>query len=135
MSDTIKVLLVKPMQPPQVTEIPADLKGMQQTVGGYIQAVYPYEEPVALVCDEEAKLSGKPLNRALRDDDGRIYDIIAGDFFICDISGEDFASLSDEQIKQFSEKFKTPEIFAKINGEIAVIPLINATTPRNNDAR
>ena len=135
MSDKIKVLLIKPMQPPQVTEIPSDLKGLQQTVGGYIQAVYPYEEPVALVCDEEAKLSGKPLNRALRDEDGRIYDIIAGDFFICDVSGEDFASLSDEQIKQFSEKFRTPEIFAKINGEIAVIPLINATTPRNNDAR
>lgn len=135
MSDTIRVLLVKPMQPPQITEIPADLEGMQKTVGGYIEAIYPYEEPVALVCDEEGKLSGKPLNRALRDEDGHIYDIVAGDFFICDASGENFGSLSDEQLQRFTKEFQTPEVFVKINGEIAAIPLINSTTPRNNDAR
>ena len=123
------------MQPPQVTEIPADLKGLQKTVGGYIEAIYPYEEPVALVCDEEGKLSGKTLNRALRDEDGHIYDIIAGDFFICDASGENFGSLSDDQIQRFTKEFQTPEVFIKIDGKIAAIPLINSTTPRNNDAR
>lgn len=51
MSDSIRVLLVKPMQPPQVTEIPADLKELQKTVGGYIEAIYPFEDPVALVCN------------------------------------------------------------------------------------
>ena len=136
MSDTIRVLLVKPMQPPLVAEIPADLKGLQKTVGGYIEAIYPYPDAeIALVCDEEGKLSGKPLNRALRDEDGHIYDIVAGDFFICDASGENFGSLSDEQIQRFTKEFQTPEVFVKINGEIAAIPLINSTTPRNNDAR
>lgn len=135
MSDTIKVLLIKPMKPPEIAEIPSRLNGSQATVGGYIEAIYPFEDSVALVCNEEGKLNGLPLNRALRDENGHIYDIVAGDFFICDVSGEDFGSLSDEQIKKYSEKFKTPEVFARINGEIAAIPLINPTKPRNNGAR
>ena len=36
---------------------------------------YPYEDPVALVCNEEGKLEGLPLNRALRDEDGDIYSL------------------------------------------------------------
>ena len=43
---------------------------LQAAVGGDIQAVYPYEDPVALICNEEGKLLGLPLNRALFDDDG-----------------------------------------------------------------
>ena len=39
---------------------------------GYIEAIYPYDDPVALICGEEAKLEGKPLNRALRDEDGTL---------------------------------------------------------------
>ncbi len=38
---------------------------LQAAVGGDIQAVYPYEDPVALICNEEGKLMGLPLNRAL----------------------------------------------------------------------
>lgn len=135
MSDTIKVLLIKTMKPPEVAEIPSGLKGSQATVGGYIEAIYPFEDPVALICNEEGKLNGLTLNRALRDEDGHIYDIVAGDFFICDVSGEDFGSLSDEQIEKYTEKFKTPEVFVKINGGIAAIPLINPSKPRDNGAR
>ena len=51
---------------------------LQHEVGGYIEAIYPYEDPVALVCNEEGKLEGLPLNRAPRDEDGDIYDVVAG---------------------------------------------------------
>ena len=34
----------------------------------HIQAVYPYEAPVALICNDDGKFIGLPLNRALRDD-------------------------------------------------------------------
>ena len=47
-----------------------DLREEVAAVGGDIQAVYPYEDPVALICNEEGKLMGLPLNRALFDDDG-----------------------------------------------------------------
>lgn len=57
-------------------DIDGSLKSMQEAVGGTIQALYPFEEPVALICNDEGKLLGLPLNRALRDEEGRIYDII-----------------------------------------------------------
>jgi hypothetical protein len=95
--EKIKVVLVKPMQKPQIVEIGSDLKSMQETVGGLIEEIMPFEEEVALVCNEEGKNIGLELNRAIRDSNGEIYDIIAGDFFICSATGENFTSLTDEQ--------------------------------------
>ena len=77
----MNVLMVEPGKAPYETQIGDDLQSMQALVGGYIQAVYPYEEPVALIANESGKLDGLPLNRALRDADGDIYDIVAGSFF------------------------------------------------------
>ena len=74
-NDKITVLMVEPEKKPYVKEIDPGLSSLQHEVGGYIQAVYPFAEPVAIICDEEAKLIGKPLNRALRDEDGDIYEI------------------------------------------------------------
>ena len=58
------------------------LESLQHEVGGCIEAIYPYEDPVALICNEEGKLEGLPLNRALRDEDGDIYDVVAGTFLV-----------------------------------------------------
>ena len=44
-------------------------------------------------------------------EDGRIEDIIFGPFFICDCSTENFGSLSEEQLKRYSEQFQYPEHF------------------------
>ena len=78
----MNVLMVEPGKAPYETQIGSDLQSMQALVGGYIQAVYPFEQLVALVCCESGKLDGLPLNRALRDADGDVYDIVAGKFFI-----------------------------------------------------
>ena len=68
-------------------------------------------------------MNGLPLNRSLKDEDGKIADIIAGDFFICDASGENFSSLNDEQLAKYSEMFKIPERFYQINDEIVAVPI------------
>lgn len=80
---------------------------------GVIQAVYPFEEPVALVCNEEGKLLGLPLNRFLLDEDGLVYDVIAGTFFLCAAppDSENFESLSEEQLARYKELFRNPELF------------------------
>ena len=80
----MNVLMVEPGKAPYETQIGDDLQSMQALVGGYIQAVYPFEQPVALVCCESGKLDGLPLNRALRDADGDIYDIVTGNFLSSD---------------------------------------------------
>ena len=65
----MQVIVVEPKKKPMVQDIDSDLKSMQKIVGGSIQAIYPFDEPVALICNEEGKLLNLPLNRALRDDE------------------------------------------------------------------
>jgi len=122
-NNLIKVLVVEPEKTPYVKEIEPTLSSYQAEVGGYIQAIYPFDEPVAIICNEEGKLNGLDLNRALRDEDGVIYDIVAGTFLVVGLSEDDFTSLDDAQIKQFSRRFKTPEMFVAFNGKIMVLPM------------
>ena len=109
----MKILVIEPMKAPRVTEIEDTLEAMQKVVGGYIEAIYPFEEEVALICNEEGKMMGLPMNRALRDEDEQIYDVICGTFFLCAAppDEENFCSLSDEQIDRFTDLFRHPELF------------------------
>mgnify|MGYP000779303258 CR=1 FL=1 len=118
----MKVLVVEPLKECYTKEING-LKEMQALVGGYIQAVYPYEEAVVLVCNEEGKLDGLPLNRALRDEDGDIYDVVAGNFFLAGIGEDDFIDLPDELVEQFTEQFWQPEVFVNVGGRIIAYPV------------
>ena len=110
--------MVEPGKAPYEMQIGSDLQSMQALVGGYIQAVYPFEQPVALVCRESGKLDGLTLNRALRDSDGDIYDIIAGTFFIAGLGESDFTDLPHELAEQFAERFRQPEMFMRVDGKI-----------------
>lgn len=101
----MKILFVEPGKEAQPAEIQGDLKEMQAIVGGRIEALYPWEDPVALICNDEGKLLRLPLNRALED-----YDMIAGNFFICGIEGDAFVSLSDPLMIKYQEKFRYPEL-------------------------
>ncbi len=125
LDENISVLVVEPGKEPYVKEISSELESLQHEVGGYVEAIYPFEEPVAIICNEEAKLEGLPFNRALRDDEGEIYDIVAGTFMVVGLDEDSFGSLSDDLIKQFSELFKTPEQFAKLGDKIVAMPMIS----------
>ena len=120
----MKILLVEPGKKPILSEIDGSLKSMQEVVGGTIQAVYPFEEPVALVCNDEGKLLGLPLNRAPRDVDGRIYDIVAGTFFLCGAPADRDAleSLTEEETRMLEQRFSAVEIFLESDGQILCVP-------------
>ena len=66
MSD-MNVLLVQPESYPKAVTIGSDLESLQAAVGGSIEVVYPFEDSVGLIMNEEGKIEGLPLNRALRD--------------------------------------------------------------------
>ena len=121
----MRVLVVEPERRPEVKEIDDSLKEMQGIVGGYIQAIYPFEEPVALVCNDEGKLMDLPANRGLRDENGQIYDIVFGTFFLCGAPADSdhFTSLTPEQIEQYRKMFYTPEMFWGTDGHIVCLPL------------
>lgn len=72
--NTLSVLQIAPGQYPEQVEIDNDLKALQQAVGGSIGATYPFDDPVAIVYNDDGKLMGLPLNRALRDEHGEAYD-------------------------------------------------------------
>jgi len=122
-SKKLDVLLVEPGQYARMTTIDAGLKSLQKTVGGDIEAAYFFDDPVALVCQEEGKINGSELNRAVRDADGEILDIIAGKFFICGLGEEDFASLPEGLKKKYEGMFHQPETFLKMGRSITAIPI------------
>ena len=110
----MKILVVEPLKVPYEKEIDGSLESMQAVVGGLIQLLYPFEDPeLALICNDEGKILGLPYNRALRDEDGRIYDVVAGTFFLCRApdDSENLAGLTEEQVKRGLERFACPELF------------------------
>lgn len=121
--EQLDVLLVKPGMYPQAVQIGSELEDLQKAVGGDIEAVYPYNEPVALIVNDEGKLNGSELNRALRDNEGQIYDIVAGDFLVVGLGEEDFASLSPELMEKFEKEFHQPEMFVRMGRSIMALPL------------
>lgn len=105
----MKILIIEPGKDPRREEISSSLEAMQKVVGGYIQAVYPFEDHVALICNEEGKLLGLPFNRRLVDEEtGVVYDYIAGTFFLCaaPADADDFASLTEEQLERFEAYYR-----------------------------
>ena len=121
--EKMTVLVVEPMKKPYVKEIDPGLHSLQAEVGGDIGAVYPFRDPVALVCNDEGKLIGLDLNRGLRDENGELYDIMAGTFLVVGLGEEDFASLSPELEQKYMEHFQQPEQFISLGGQIIAIPI------------
>lgn len=114
--EKIRVVMVKPGEHAEVTEITNSLQAMQDAVGGYIEPVrFSSCNPrLVLICNEEGKFNGAEPNRALYDDaECQLLDIIYGTFFVCRDCGEDFGSLTDEQAKEMEEKFRYPQVWER----------------------
>lgn len=116
----MNVLAVMPGKKPVKMELDRSLEAMQEFVGGAIQAIYPFGDPVAIVCHEEGKLLGLEYNRTLRDEKGMVYDILCGPFFLCGLGDEDFRDLPENLMAKYSRLFARPELFVTVGG----IPVI-----------
>ena len=107
----LRVLVVEPERTPYVKEIPHTLEALQQEVGGLIEVIYPYADLVGLVCNEEGKLLGLPLNRGLIDENGKMRDIICGTFLVTGLGAEDLASLPPDLLEKYYRHFQAIEYF------------------------
>ena len=121
---TIDVILVEPGEEAKMITMGDNLEAMQGIVGGLIEEYMPYEDEVALVCNDEGKMIGMPPNRAIKDADGTVMDIIAGPFFVAyaPIESEKFLSMPDELQKKYLEKFRLPERFFRTDVGIVAVP-------------
>ena len=107
----MRVLVVEPETLPYEKEING-LEEMQATVGGLIDAIYPWEDRAAIVCNDEAILLNMPFNRSVEGGYGGVF----GTFFVCGVGEEDFCSLTPEQMKVYKEKFRRAEILLGVRG-------------------
>lgn len=109
-------------------EIEDSLEAMQRVVGGDIEEFMPYEEEIAIICNEEGKMNGMLPNRAIYSEPegakGReMVDIIFGQFFICyaPAESEKFLSLPKELAQKYGAQFKLPERFFKQGDNIIAV--------------
>ena len=124
-SGKISVLLVEPNKYPKMIEIDDTLEAMQAVVGGDIEEYMPFEDEVAIICNEEGKVNGLTPNRAVYEENSReMLDIICGKFFIAyaPFDAERFQSLPPDLAEKYRKKFKYPERFMRVNNEIVAVP-------------
>ena len=109
----MKVIIVQPIKEPYVLNINPSLESMQRIVGGYIQAIYPFEdEGIALVCNEEGKIYDLTPNRYLFNEYGEPVELIVGNFFICSapFESENFEDIPEKLIEKYIKYFSFKEL-------------------------
>ena len=126
-NEMITVIAVEPGKKPYTQEIQSGLESLQKEVGGDIQAIFPYEDAVSIICAEEGKLMGMPFNRALRDEDGNIYDVLVGKFLIVGLGEDNFTSMPENLMQKYMEMFDTPEQLVKIGPKNHILPAMDTT--------
>ena len=124
MNDMMTVLYIQVGKKTQVIRIRHMLSEMQRLVGGTISSFTPFDDGSVMIVNDNGKNEGLEFNRTVRNKKGKVIDIIAGDFFICYAPPDrpDFSNLPDELIRKYSELFKTPKVFIKIDGKLIIMP-------------
>ena len=100
----MRVVYVELGRPAYEAEIPHTLEAEQKAVGGLIECVYNKDD-TALDCNDEGKLRGMEGNRRLNN--GRT--VIAGPFFVCGLTEDDFRGLTESEAQTYLERFAQPE--------------------------
>jgi hypothetical protein len=116
----IKALMIEPGKHPVVTFLNGDLDSLQKAVSigadyqGLIEII-GIGNGDCILCNEEGKLIGLEGNRRVGSD------IIAGVFYIMS-EGEagELASLTEEKIQYYTQRFWEPEMFDSAEIEPAV---------------
>ncbi len=123
----MKVLVVEPGYLPYEEEIDglSDMKGI---VGGALEAIYPFKDDIALVCNPEGRNLSMEFNRSIPE---RSYGGIFGPFFICGLEGEHFVSLPPEYMPACKERFKEAEILVTMLGDKPVVLPVDAMKKRD----
>ena len=119
---TMRVILCRPNEMAEVIEMEDSLESMQKMVGGLIEEYMPWEDEVALICNEEGKLNGMEYNRAIRDENGEVREIIAGPFLIVGLDEDSFGSLSEDMLKKYQRLFAQPEVFLQTQSQLLILP-------------
>ena len=118
-SNKMRVVLVEPGRYARKATIENTLEAEQAVVGGLIDAIRPWpKENVCLVLNDEGKVIPLQPNRGLSE----IDDVVYGTFFLCGEDGENFCSLTNEQVERYLARFREPEIICDMPDAIICFP-------------
>ena len=126
--EQMTVLVVEPGYAPYEKTIPHDVHAMQEIVGGWITAIYPYEELVAIVANDEGLLLGMDFNRSVEGG----YGGLVGPFFVFGLTEDNFCSLPPDQMERFKKKFHKAEILLGFRGDE---PITLKVEPKQKDLK
>lgn len=101
----MKVLVIKRSKEPELEEIDGSLESMQKIVEGYIEVIEAFDDPIALVVNEEGKINGLPVSRFLFYQDVENVDPICGTAFLCGLGEDDLADIPDDLIEKYTAMF------------------------------
>ena len=106
----IAAMLIEPGKEPELICIEPTGKRIRELVGGPAEFTWPIGDGICVAVSETGKLDGLPLNRSVRDSDGKILDIYAGNMLLRgDHSDDEFDSLTAEDVILAAECFGRPE--------------------------
>ena len=89
----MRVLLVCSEKEPRIVNVPHELPELQRLIGSMIEVVEPFDDDIALVCDEKGRSNGKPVNRVIND-----HMNICGDFFLCGYGETSLEDISEDKV-------------------------------------
>ena len=105
----MKILEVRRGEVPDLKEIDGGLKSMQAVVGGYIEAIYPFDDDIAVVVNEEGKITGLPPNRFLVYKKQNYVEPLCGTLFLCGLKKDSFADIPKKLVDKYTKVF-SPDI-------------------------
>ncbi len=117
----MKILVCEPGKHPYVKDIEPGLENLQHEVDGLIQALYPFSEEVAVVCNEEGLFRNDLAWNRVVDK----YGPIKGTFFLCGLGYDDFIGLTDEQIEKYTKVYWVPEFFIPTPNGMVVLHIVD----------
>jgi len=107
----IRILVVPVNEEPRIMTIQNELRASQEVVSGYIQ-VFPMDSVrpnpslgAIAVLNEEGKMTDGVKPNCPIFNNGKVFDVFYGKFFICSLNGEYFGSITPEQETYYKTLF------------------------------
>ena len=92
----MKIVIKNVNEKAKIVEVEYSLEIFQSIVGGYIE-VFPFQDNILMVLNEEGKINDLPLNFILANEN--YEEQIVGNVFFTSRNDVDFDSLNEEQIE------------------------------------
>ena len=125
-ADMITVISVVQGEAPQVQTIENNPQVFEAVISHSVQTIHPFVDAVALVESTDQDLN-QPFNRALYNEDGEFMDSVQGPFYIVGYENKQWASVPEDLIPTYLEKFRVPEQSCEIEGKHYILPTRNDT--------